>query len=248
MLWVGSWVTLSGGAARGAEWMRAQTLNLTADAGFRVKNIMVEGRKHADSETIKAIVNIEKGDPLFAFNPAQAQEMIEKIAWVRAAQVERRLPDTIYIRLEERQPMALWQKDGKLSVIDEEGVVLTDHNPQDFRSLLLIAGDKAPENAAELLSMLEAEPEMSQYVEAATFVSGRRWDLKLKDGCTVKLPEDEVGLALRRLAVTQESDDILNKNLSVIDLRESDRITVRTKPGAVQEYKAGYNSTAGGPI
>jgi cell division protein FtsQ len=234
--------------ARGAEWLHAKTLSITADAGFTVQNIMVEGRKHADVDTIKAIVNVQKGDPLFSFRPAEAQEMIEKIAWVRSAQVERRLPDTIYIRLEERLPMALWQREGKVSVIDDEGVVLTDHNPQDFRSLLLVAGEEAPTHAAELLSMLEAEPSLGGAVESATFVSGRRWDLKMKNGTAIKLPEDEVGLALRRLVVTQEQDHILDKNLSVIDLREADRITVRTKPGAVQEYKAGYATTRGGSI
>lgn len=248
MFWIGSWMTLSGGFARTGEWVNSKTLNITAGMGFTVKNIMVEGRRHADPDTIKAIVNVEKGDPLFSFDPDAAQAMIEKISWVRSAQVERRLPDTIYIRLEERQPMALWQRDGKITVIDDEGVVLTDQHPENFSKLLLVVGENAPQNAAELMTMLEAEPEIARRTEAATFVSNRRWDLKLKDGTTVKLPEDEIGLALRRLVTTQLEDGILDKNLNAIDLRESDRITVRTNPGAVQEYKAGFKAVGGGAI
>lgn len=228
------------------EWANSKTLHLTAGAGFTVRNIMVEGRKNADVDTIRAIVNVEKGDPLFAFKPSQAKEMLEKISWVRNAQVERRLPDTIYIHIEERQPLALWQHDGALNVIDDEGVVLTDRHPENFRELPLVVGEGAPEHAANLLTMLDAEPDVARRMDAAIFVSNRRWDLKLRNGTLVKLPEDEIGFALTRLVKTHRQDDLMDKDLTAIDLREGDRITVRTKPGAVQEYKAGFTPTATG--
>lgn len=246
LFWIGSWATLSGGVARVGEWANSKTLNLTSGAGFTVRNIMVEGRQYADVDTIRAIVNVEKGDPLFAFDPAEAKEMLEKISWVRSAQVERRLPDTIYIHLTERQPLALWQHEGKIAVVDDEGVTLTDRNPEHFRELPMIVGEGAPDHAASLLTMLEAEPDVARRMEAAIFVSGRRWDLKLRSGTLVKLPENEMGYALSRLVKTHRQDDLMDKDLTAIDLREGDRITVRTKPGAVQEYKAGYTPTAAG--
>ncbi len=246
LFWVGSWVTLSGGVSRFGEWTNSKTLNFTAGAGFVVANIMVEGRKNADVDTIRAIVNVEKGDPLFAFDPDGARDMLEKVSWVRAAHVERRLPDTIYIHLEERTPLALWQRDGKLAVIDADGVVLTDRIQQNFSSLPLVVGDGAPEHAAELVALLAAEPDVAHRVEAAIFVSGRRWDLKLKNGTIVKMPEDEMGFALSRLLKAQREEDLMDKELTAIDMRESDRITVRTRPGAVQEYKAGVKATAAG--
>lgn len=246
MFWIGSWATLSGGVAHVGEWVNSKTLNFTSGAGFTVRNIMVEGRKNADVDTIRAIVNVEKGDPLFAFDPAEAKDMLEKISWVRAAQVERRLPDTIYIHLTERQPLALWQHEGKIVVVDDEGVVLTDRNPEHFRDLPMVVGEGAPEHTAELLTMVEAEPDVARRLDAAIFVSNRRWDLKLKSGTLVKLPENEIGFALSRLVKTHRQDDLMDKDLTAIDLREGDRITVRTKPGAVQEYKAGFTPTATG--
>ena len=109
----------------------------------------------------------------------------------------------------------------------------------------------APKKASALLVMLQAEPLIEERVEAATLVGGRRWDLKLKSGADVKLPEDELGLALRKLATNHEEDGILDKNVLSIDVREGDRITVRTKPGAVQEFNAGATPTSastGSPI
>ncbi len=219
-----------------------------ADAGFRVENILVEGRAEVDAEVLRAIVNLERGDPIFAFDPAETREMIERLSWVREAHVERRLPNTVYVGLVERTPVALWQHKNKLRVIDAEGVTLTDKLSVNQKSLPIVVGEYANEQAYDLLVMLNAEPDIQKLVEAATWVGDRRWDLALKNDMVVRLPEMDIGLALSRLTQAQEQDKILDKDLSVIDLREKDRITVRTRPGAVQEYQASFDSAKGDNI
>lgn len=219
-----------------------------ADAGFRVENILVEGRTEVDAEVLRAIINLERGDPIFAFDPAETREMIERLSWVREAHVERRLPNTVYVGLVERTPVALWQHKNKLRVIDAEGVTLTDKLSVNQKSLPIVVGEYANEQAYDLLVMLNAEPGIQKLVEAATWVGDRRWDLALKNDMVVRLPEMDIGLALSRLTQAQEQDKILDKDLSVIDLRETDRITVRTRPGAVQEYQASFDSAKGDNI
>lgn len=219
-----------------------------ADAGFRVENILVEGRAEVDAEVLRAIINLERGDPIFAFDPAETREMIERLSWVREAHVERRLPNTVYVGLVERTPVALWQHKNKLRVIDAEGVTLTDKLSVNQKSLPIVVGEYANEQAYDLLVMLNAEPDIQKLVEAATWVGDRRWDLALKNDMVVRLPEMDIGLALSRLTQAQEQDKILDKDLSVIDLREKDRITVRTRPGAVQEYQASFDSAKGDNI
>jgi len=236
--WAGSWFFLSEADTKTAAWARQKSLDVTADMGFTVKNILVEGRVNSDADVLLAIINVEKGDPLFSFDPDEARKLIERITWVKTAHVERRLPDTIYIVLEERKPLALWQRDKKLTLIDEDGEVLTDHNLKRFKDLVIIAGRNAPRHAPELLELLAVEPTLYNRVESASRVGGRRWDLKLDGGIAVKLPEDDIGFALRRLAMGQE-DGLLDKDIVSVDLREPDRMIVRTRPGKVQEYKAG---------
>ena len=228
--------------------MQNKAYSLLADTGFRVNNILVEGRTETDPDVLRAIINLNRGDPIFAFDPAETREMIERLSWVREAHVERRLPDTIYVGIVERKPIALWQHKNKLRVIDAEGVTLTDKLSASQKTLPIVVGEYANEQAYQLLVMLEAEPEIKNLVEAATWVGDRRWDLTLKNEINVRLPETEIGLALSRLAKAQAQDKILDKDLSVIDLRENDRITVRTRPGAVQEYQASFDSKAGDNI
>lgn len=245
-LWIGAWLWLSGSIQSVGEWSRIKTIEITADAGFTVENILVEGRVNTDPDVLLGLVNVRKDDPLLSFQPKAAKELIERIAWVKSVKVERRLPDTIYIELEERQPLALYQKDKKLFLIDVDGETITDFGLNRFKDLLLVSGTGAPENAYTLVNNLNVEDSLLPYIEAASFISDRRWDLKTHSGITIKLPAEDIGFALRRLALFQEDNQILDKELEHIDLRNQSRILVQAAPGKVQEYsinqfKAGYS-------
>src|SRR5437762_728813 len=82
--------------------------------------------------------------PLLAVSPSEAKTQLEALPWVRSAAVERRLPDTLHIRLVERQPLAFWQRQGKLVLIDRDGVVITGDRLERFPGLVVIVGDDAP--------------------------------------------------------------------------------------------------------
>ncbi len=223
-------------------------MSFTAANGFVVENILVEGRSYTDPDAIMAILNIKKGDPVFSFEPQPAQDMLNKLSWVKEARVQRRLPDTIYVGLVERKPMALWQYKGKVKVIDEEGETLTSDKLARFKDLLIVTGEDAPGRAYLLIEALDFEPDIQQRSESAMLVSGRRWDLTLTGGIKVRLPEEEIGFALRRLASAHEESALLDKDIKSIDLREAERIIVQTRPGAVQDYRATFEPAAGGPI
>jgi cell division protein FtsQ len=232
------WLGTSGVPQRIAYGTQQKIYKITAAHGFAIHNVLVQGRVNTDADVLRGLINVTPGDPILAFDPNGTRDMLERISWIKSAQVERRLPDTIYIRLTERHPLALWQNKGKLRLIDDAGVTLTDTNLQKFSSLPLVVGEDAPAHATEFLSLLAAEPSLAPQVEAASWVSERRWDLTLKGGITVELPPVDPGLALHRLAAAQADNALLDKDISMVDLREPDRMTVRTKPGAVKDLKA----------
>jgi cell division protein FtsQ len=239
VLWICAWLVLSGSFGTFGNWLQENTLEKSNQYGFSVANILVEGRYFTDPEAIKAILNTAEGSPIFAFNPKEAKKLIEKLSWVDTAHVERRLPDTIYVRIEEKKPLAIWQNDGEIHIIDEKGDILsTKKNKMEaFQNLTIVVGEGANLKASDIIELLKSEPELKKRTEAAILVSDRRWNLRLKNGTTIKLPEFEEILAMRRLVIKHEDEGILDKNVKVIDIREPDRITVRTKPGAIIEYK-----------
>lgn len=245
LLWVGAWLMMSGTFGRMAVRVQDSFYMASAHNGFAVREVLVEGRRNADPDVLLGLVGAGRGDPIFAFDPAVARKSLEKETWIETARVERRMPDIIYVSIKERTPFALWQNQGKVRLIDASGVVITDvvKDVARFRDLPLVVGDGAAPAASGLLDLMKAEPEVMKRVEAAAYVGGRRWDLKLKNNIMVRLPETDLALALRRLGEAQEKDALLDKETESIDLREAGRIIIRTKPGvAAEDYKVSYKT------
>ncbi len=241
VLWLGAWFILTGTGTKTYNWIGQKVLIATADMGYRVKDILVEGRVNADRETLLEILAIDRGDPTFKFDPQNAKLKLLEMSWIRSAHVERRLPDTIYIRLQERTPIALWKKTAqdKIELVDDAGTTIRPDDLWTFMNLPMVTGEGAPARTPELLSVLEAEAAIKERVDNAQLIENRRWNLLLKSGAVVKLPESDVGLALRTLALSQEKEQIMDWDISAIDLRDPGRIIFRTKLGKVREYKTG---------
>ncbi|MEM6811153.1 MAG: cell division protein FtsQ/DivIB, partial [Pseudomonadota bacterium] len=115
--------------------------------------------------------------------------------------------------------------------VDIDGNIITQNNLEKFRDLVILIGDDAPQNAHEMILTLQAEPDIYQNIESMKFISGRRWDLVLKNETVVKLGEDNISLAISTLKNMHEENRILDKSLEFIDLRDLSKITVKTKLG-----------------
>jgi cell division protein FtsQ len=214
-------------------------VSVTATLGLTVQDVLVEGRSETPRDDILAALAVARGTPLLNVDPEAARERIEALPWVKTAVVERQLPDTLFVRLTERTPMALWQKDGTFSLVDADGRVLTRDDMSRFRDLPIVIGDNAPQGAHTILGVLAAEPDLYKHIEALTYVGSRRWDVRLSGGIQVQLPEIDPGRAWAKLADTDRNEQLLARDISVVDLRLPDRLVVRlahppaepTKPG-----------------
>jgi len=198
--------------------------------GLTVSDISVEGRETTDRETILAALDAGPGTPILAVSPTRAKDQLEALPWVRTAVIERRLPGTIYVRLVERKPLALWQHGGKIELIDREGDVIPVVQLDQFASLPMVVGEGAPRHAAELLHLLASEPELAARVTAAIRVGNRRWNLRIDNAIDVLLPGDEAANAWSQLARLERSSAILKRDLQSIDIRLPDRLVLRVSP------------------
>lgn len=239
-IWVGTWLIVSGSAERIGNATHQSLITASADWGFRVKDILVEGRKNSDSQVLLALINIQKDDPIFAFNPYEAKDLIERISWIEHAHVERRLPDTLYIRLTEREPLALWKQGEEIKMLDQKGKVIAAADPQKFKGLVALYGQNADQHIPDLMNEITGHPAIAKRMVGASWIGDRRWDLILKGGIKVQMPEKALSANLQRLSAAQAESALLDKEILSVDLREADRINIRTKPGHVQSYKASY--------
>jgi len=222
----------SGWDAASVEQVRAKAVALTAQAGLTVSDVAVRGRSRTSGDAILAALGAARGTPMLEVNPSAAKVRLEALPWIRAASVERLLPGTIYVQVAERQPLALWQRKGKLELIDREGGVVPVPSLDDFADLLILVGDDAPKAAPALLDMLASEPALRPHVSAAVRVGGRRWNLKLDNGIDVALPEDNVGAAWHQLAQLDRTDGLLRRDILKVDLRLPDRLVLQVPEAA----------------
>ena len=204
---------------------------LTANAGMRITDVRIEGRANTPEPLLRAALGFSKGDPIIGFSLEQARMRIEKLPWVSHATVERRLPGTIVIALSERRPFAIWQNQGRYLLIDRDGQPVTDEQVARFRDLPLIVGPGAPEAARVLLDALIDRPAIQTRVVAAMRISERRWDLRMKNGTDILLPEGHEVEALDRLLKLQQDTALLDRPLEAIDMRLADRLVLRPQPG-----------------
>jgi len=221
----------------GARYVNEASLLVVAQTsqlfGLTVQEVHLSGRNKADQRLVIAALGARRDDPILTFDLAAARERLESVGWVRTANIARRLPSTIEVRLEEREPFALWQNKGELRLIDSDGIVITGQDLGRYARLPMVVGDDAAKHAAALLDLLNSQPIVQARVEAAVRVGGRRWNLRLHNGVDVLLPELEADQALQRLVLLDAEQKILERELLVIDLRVSDRLILRLSPDEV---------------
>ena len=198
----------------------------SVDAGLRLETIEVRGRSHTPKPVIIAASELTLGEPMLTISLPALHERLSTIGWIRTVAVERRMPSTIRVEITERVPMALLQTEDGHRVIDETGTVIAGADPSAFGHLTVVAGSSAARNAAPILNILRTEPELFAEVWAVTFQSERRWDVHLRSGIRVRLPETDPRTAWSQLAIIDHSKQITDRDLAVIDMRVPDQMIV----------------------
>ena len=220
----------SGWFGRTADRIASAWLESTAEAGLAVEEVLLLGRKRTSKQALLDSIGVQRGTPMFAIDPRATKDRIEALPWVATAMVERRLPNVLLIEIAERQPLALWQHRGRKVVIDRDGEVIETAQPERFAALPLVVGEGAPAHTEALLAVLAREPQLQPLVVAAVRVGERRWNLQLRGGIDVRLPEEKVAEAWGELARLQREHNLLQREILAIDLRLSDRMVLRMAP------------------
>jgi cell division protein FtsQ len=213
----------------------------TVDAGFALERVRAEGQVRTSDEAILEALGLKVKEPMYGLDVTALKDRIEALPWVREAVVSRELPDTLKVWVKERMPFARWQIGGKLVLVDETAAIIAGPDLREFLGLPFIVGPGAPEAAAELFSVLAAEPELAARVVSAIRVGNRRWDLEFDTGMRLKLPEQSKthgpAAAWRTFAEMEAEKGILNLEVMTIDLRLADRMVMKLTPEGRKLYE-----------
>lgn len=200
---------------------------MLADAGFTVQEITLHGRQNTSRADLMAALNMDRGQALYALDLATAQERIQRLEWVAEAGVQRMWPYRVHVWIKERQPFALWQRGGRISLIDRSGQPITDEGLEAYAHLPLLVGHGAARKAEEVVDLLMEQPEIEARLHAAVRVGGRRWNLRLDNGVDIRLPEKDPAAALAEVAALDETYRILARDIKSVDLRLPNQLIIQ---------------------
>lgn len=196
-------------------------------AGFGVESIGVSGNHELSQEEVVELAGLPINPSLPFLDPKALQSRLVSVPLISEASVTKLYPDRLLIDIRERVPYALWQKDGNVLVIAEDGTAIEQLSDPRFLRLPHVVGPDANARVKEFVTLIEAVPEMREQIRAGILVSKRRWTIKLQNGVDIKLPELDAAKALKTFATLDREQGLSKRGVLAIDLRLPDRVTVR---------------------
>lgn len=206
---------------------------LTARSGFAIEDVRMAGNKETSEIDVLDKLELNGWTSLVGFDAEGARQRIAQLPWVDKVSVRKIYPDAIEISIAEKKPLAIWQHGRDLSLIGVDGQQIVPFRHERYATLPLFIGEGANERASQFSAEIAKSPGLASRVKAFIRIADRRWDLRLENGVTVKLPEFGEEAAIQELATLDAEQGILSRDLDAVDMRLEDRIVVKLTPEAV---------------
>lgn len=207
---------------------------MTSVSGLAVDEVRISGNTETSELDVIGAIGLNGMTSLATLDARAARAQIAALPWVDTATVRKSYPDTIFVEITERNGYAVWQHGKKLTVIDSAGAPIDSYSPARDRTLPLVTGRGAPARVREAMGLVGAYPAIARRTKGFIRVGERRWDIRLRNGITIKLPESGAGEALGALVVLDEAQDLLARDIREIDMRFTDRMVVRLNEPALK--------------
>jgi cell division protein FtsQ len=197
-----------------------------AKAGFGISEIKISGQSLTSEASILAALGLSDTTSTLTFDADAALEKLKAISSIKTASIRKTYPGELLVTVEEKLPLARWRIGNATYLVDENGspVARDDGN---FRELPLVVGEGAADDAIVMIRTLDRYPAITQDLAALSRIGDRRWDLIFYSGLRVQLPENGVAQALAQLDMYQAQSLILDRDITVVDMRVSGMVSLK---------------------
>jgi len=208
-----------------------------AAVGFGIRAIEITGQKLTRERDIFALLTLGNGSSTLNYDVDKARQRLTWLRAVESASVRKVYPDRLEVTIVEREPVARWRAEGVTHLVDAEGRRIGIAGTG-FADLPLVIGAGAADDAQVMIRALAGHSQISQGVAAMSRIGDRRWDLIYYTGLRVQLPENGVGPALDRLESYQRDYALLDRDVTVIDLRIPGMVALTPGEDAKKQIEA----------
>lgn len=224
------WLRTGGVAAAllaGGVWAWRHT---QSDPSFAVRTIEIAGAVHTPRAALLKATEPYKGLNLFQIDIARVQHDLRDLGWVRRIDIEKTLPDTLRIKITERQPVALLRAKERLLYVDAEGVAFAELSPsvgdEDLPLIADAEGAELARSIAFLTALRKSDRELYARVSEVWPIAPRGFALYDRElGAVVYANAEDVSVKYRNLRAVLGAES--NPKIEYADLRFADRVIVK---------------------
>jgi cell division protein FtsQ len=213
-----------------------------AAAGFGIEQIQISGQNLTTDAHIYTMMALTTGASTLTFDVQKAAARLHWLAAVESATVRRVFPDKIVVEIVEKKPLIRWRMGDAVYLVDAKGEPIAKDDGS-YTELPLVVGDGAPDDALIMVNSLARHDILKKDLAALSRIGDRRWDLIYYTGLRVQLPEQGVAQALDQLEMYQRDYALLDRDVTLIDLRVPGMMSV--KPGELAKEQFADAAKAG---
>ncbi len=212
---------------------------IAARPEFAVRGVAVFGGSDDLQADVRRALDIQPGMSSLKLDVEELRLRVEALGAVETATVQFDPQGTLRITVVERIAVVLFRRtDGGLVMLDKNGVEIGPAERRaDHPELPVIRGPGAQDRVGEVIALLGGAPGIVPRLRALIRVGERRWNLELDRGMTIKLPETGGVEALSRIMALHYGEELLDRDIEVIDMRLPERPALRMKPEAAETYQ-----------
>lgn len=204
---------------------------------FMVNLMAIDGAGTNLSEDIREVVPLDFPVSSFDLDLEEIRTVIAGLDPVKTASVRIRPGGILQVDVSERLPVLLWRSRDGVSMLDGTGAHIDVLPSRMARpDLPIIAGDGANAHVGEAMALFAAARPLGERLRGLVRMGERRWDVVLDRDQRILLPEDKPVRALERVIALNEAQEMLERDVAVVDMRLSARPTLRMSSDAVKDW------------
>lgn len=213
---------------------------------FMVSMVAIDGATPPLAQAIRQTLALKLPQSSFDLNVSALRAKVDALDAVAAADVEVAAGGVLKITIIQRVGVIVWRTANGIEMLDATGHRVAGLVDRDARAdLPLIAGAGADKAVPQALELLKIAGPLSARIRGLVRVGERRWDVVLDRDQKIELPEVDPAEALERVIALDHAQKLLERDITVVDMRNEARPTIRLAPAAMEELQKMRQSQAG---
>jgi len=209
-----------------------------AAAGFGIDAIKISGQTLTQDQHIIALLMMSGGSSTLNFDAQKARNLLRWMQAVESATVRKIYPGEVIVDIVEKTPAVRWRVGTTTWLVDEHGQRIGTDPAAAYGDLPLVVGEGAADDAIPMTQMMQRYPLLQKDLAALSRIGDRRWDLIYFTGLRVRLPEQGAAQALANLEMYQRESALLDRDVTLIDLRVPGMVSLKPGPLAAEQLAA----------